>query len=327
VIFHFDGPVKSVYATLAVCLTHAPAFSRQRFYRDAAVFQSVSGETCGFRMDYPRPSDDAHGRLIVFFGAATSLTTKLIFLRYVNRQLEIMAFSGSLQRERVYYCHCGYCEPIPRAAVEWRIKGGKHTVICSGCGGHLHLDTLAEQSARLDHVVEQQIEESDAERERQRRLSVMTERERGSECDVFLCHNSREKFEVVRLANRLREHGILPWLDNEMLPGTSIVTALEEIVDRIPCAAIIVGPHALGRWQEAEYHALVERLLGRRSDERHRVRVIPVLLPGVVDVPPFLRSLVCVDFRVSDGLDDRAQFRRLVDAIVSVRAPERVDHA
>jgi small GTP-binding protein len=326
VIFHFDGPVKSVYATLAVCLAHAPAFSRQRFYRDAAVFRSAAGETCGFRMDYPRPSDDAHGQLTVFFDAGASQPTKLTFLRYVNRQLELLAFASSLRRDDVYRCDCGYPDPVPPAAVAWRLQRGERTVICIGCGRHLPLGTLADQSTRLDGAVEQQIAASDAERERQRRLSVMTERQRGAEYDVFLCHNSQEKAEVKRLADRLRDQGVLPWLDEEQLiAGTSLVAALEDVLDRIPCAAVIVGPHALGAWHEREYHALVQRLLAWRADARHRLRVIPVLLPGAAEPPPFLRSLVHVDFRGAAGLDDRTQLTRLLHAILTARTPERVD--
>lgn len=38
--------------------------------------------------------------------------------------------------------------------------------------------------------------------------------------DVFICHNSSDKSEVKRIATRLRNEGILPWLDEwELRPG------------------------------------------------------------------------------------------------------------
>ena len=38
--------------------------------------------------------------------------------------------------------------------------------------------------------------------------------------DVFLCHNSRDKEQVVAIGERLKERGILPWLDIwEIQPG------------------------------------------------------------------------------------------------------------
>lgn len=277
-------------------------------------------------MDYPRVSDDAHGRLTVFFDAGTSDTTKRTFLRYVNHQLELMAFNDSVQRERVYQCSCGYPEPIPRSAVEWRLKRGETSAICNACGRHIPLDSLAEQTAQLDRAVEHQIVESDAERERQRRLSVLSERERGAEYDVFLSYNSRDRAEVTQLAQRLRDQGILPWFDrDEMLPGTPVVPTLEHMLDRIPCAAVIVGPHALGPWHEEEYRTLTQRRIERRADGHRRLRVIPVLLPGVVELPPFLRGIVHVDLRPDRDRTDQEEFKRLVQAILSVRAPERTN--
>jgi hypothetical protein len=53
--------------------------------------------------------------------------------------------------------------------------------------------------------------------------------------------------------------------------------------------------------------------------------VIPVLLPGVVELPPFLRGIVHVDLRPGGDRTDHEEFKRFVQAILSVRAPERTD--
>lgn len=323
VTFTFEGPVKAIYATLAVCLAHAPAFSKESFFRNAALFRSPSDEVCGFAVDYPDRFNDALGQLTVFFDEMTSRPTKLTFMRYVNRQLEELAFEGSVRRERVYYCNCGYPEPVPQKSVEWRRKAGETTVICNGCGRHLSIDDYAEQSARTDSIVDQQIALSDEERERQSRLTVLGERERRGEYHVFLCHNSKDKSAVRLLARKLREQGLLPCLDEEaILAGEQFVPALEGLIGSVPAAAVIVGPHSLGRWQEQEYYSLFQRAVERPAGSGKRaLRLIPVLLPGAPaegELPPFLRGWSSVDFRVEGGIEAGAPLRSLVRAIIGM---------
>ena len=35
--------------------------------------------------------------------------------------------------------------------------------------------------------------------------------------DVFLAHNSKDKPEVIKIANKLRQGGLNPWLDKEQI--------------------------------------------------------------------------------------------------------------
>ncbi|MET0625769.1 MAG: TIR domain-containing protein [Pyrinomonadaceae bacterium] len=325
VTFTFEGPVKAIYATLAVCLAHAPAFNKETFFRNAALFRSPSDEVCGFAMDYPDRFNDALGQLTVFFDELTSRPTKLTFMRYVNRQLEELAFKESVRRERVYYCNCGYPEPVPQKSVEWRRESGKSTVICNGCGREFPIDDYAEQSARADSDVDRQMALSDEERARQGRLTVLGERERRGEFHVFLCHNSKDKPEVRLLAKKLREQGLLPWLDDEGIPaGERFLPALEEMIDNVPAAAVVVGPHSLGRWQEQEYFSFLQRAVEHRTGAGKRpLRLIPVLLPGAPDVAElslFLRGWSMVDFRVAGGLEAGEPLRRLVRAVTGTAA-------
>jgi len=314
--FHFAGPVKAIYATLAVCLAHAPAFTRERFFKNAALFRSAGGEICGFAVDQPDPLDDTAGLLTVFFDADAAKTTKLTFLRYVNRQLTDMAFRGSVRRERVFQCSCGYV--IPPDAVEKRRRRKESTAICPDCGRHSPLDDLAEQSAHPDEEVDRGIERSADELARQRRLAVLPDRESAREFHVFLCHNSRDKPDVRRLAAHLREQGVLPWIDEEgLLAGDTFVAELERAIEAAPAVAICVGPNAMGKWQKQEYYAFVQRFVESRETSGRRCRLIPVLLPGASsepDLPPFLRGAQWVDLR--KGIDDRAALRKLVRGIL-----------
>lgn len=253
--FRFEGPVKVIYATLAVSLIHSPAFTRGRFFSSAAVFRTVRGQICGFVVDYPEPNNDALGRLTVFFEADTEKDIKLLFLRFVNQHLGRLAFTGSVGRERVYQCACRYV--IPEDAVQVRRGRGETTAICPVCGRHTPIDDLAEESAERDERVDLLQAEVQEEQRRQMRKAVLTERERASEFHVFLCHNSKDKPEVRQLAAKLRGQGILPWIDEEgMLAGDQFVPELEKVIDKVLSVAVIVGPHWMGRWQKQEYPSL-----------------------------------------------------------------------
>jgi len=116
--------------------------------------------------------------------------------------------------------------------------------------------------------------------------------------DVFLCHNSADKPEVKKIAAELRKRGVRPWLDvDELRPGQAWQLALEEQIGNIKAAAVCVGSHGMGLWQEQEVLAFVNEFVTRKCP------VIPVLLPTAPaepKLPIFLRQLTWVDFRRAD---------------------------
>ena len=77
-------------------------------------------------------------------------------------------------------------------------------------------------------------------------------------------------------------------------------------------ALIVIGPQGLGRWQALEVRSFVQQAVERRTP------VIPVLLPGVAEIPAdllWLRQLHCVRFSAS--LDEAAPMSRLLAGIAS----------
>ena len=318
--FKFDGPVQAIYATLAVSLAHTRAFTKEQFYRNAAIYRSAGNEICGFVMEYPNTLDDAKGKLTVFFGPDVNRITKLTFLRYVNHHLEKMAFAGTLKRERIYYCNCGYPEPLSDEIIKWRANLGAKNVICQACGRFTPIDDLAEQSGVSDRTVVMGMQQALDELERQSRLTVFTEREHIMEYHIFLCHNTKDKPEVRLLYNKLREQGILPWMDEKgILKGQQFVPELESAIDRVPNVAVIIGPNSFGRWQEQEYYAFLQRYVEyRQTESMRKPKIIPILLPGAParpELPVFLRGFNWVDFR-KDGLDNHEEMRALVEAVL-----------
>lgn len=134
-----------------------------------------------------------------------------------------------------------------------------------------------------------------------------------SDYDVFLSHATADKPAVERLARKLRDEGLKPFLDKwHLVPGEPRQEALENALDESRTCAVFIGKE-IGPWQNEEMRAALARRVRNRS-----FRVIPVLLPGgpesgLDELSEFLGRLTCVDFRA--GLDDDEAFHRLLAGI------------
>ena len=132
--------------------------------------------------------------------------------------------------------------------------------------------------------------------------------------DVFLAHNSVDKPQVRTIATKLREQGIKPWLDEEQIPpGMSFQDEIQKAIPLIKAAAIIIGTQGLGKWQIMELRSLITKFVDRK------IPVIPVLLPGVNNIPGdllFLQELNWVKF---EQIDDPTAFYRLEWGITQVK--------
>ena len=137
---------------------------------------------------------------------------------------------------------------------------------------------------------------ADAGREIAAASAVLLGKEEVAEFDVFLCHNWKDKPAVREIARKLRERGLRPWLDERQLrPGFAWQAGLEDIIEGIPAAAVIVGDQ-LGPWQEQELAAFM------RQSVKRRCVVVPVLLPGAKprSRSVFLDGLTWVDLNVTE---------------------------
>jgi hypothetical protein len=134
--------------------------------------------------------------------------------------------------------------------------------------------------------------------------------------DVFLCHNSKDKPEVIEIAHELTREGIKPWLDKWALrPGLAWQSLLEEQIENIKSAAVFVGSSGLGPWQSQEMRAFLNEFVERKCP------VIPVLLgntPQQPKLPIFLKGHTWVDFRT----DTNEAMEQLIWGITG-KQPER----
>lgn len=122
--------------------------------------------------------------------------------------------------------------------------------------------------------------------------------------DVFLSHNSNDKAFVRQLADALQVRGIKVWLDErELIPGHPWQEGVEQIIQNVRSAAILIGSHGLGAWETPEMRGCLSEFV------RRKLPVIPVLLPEApahLEMPLFLREFTRVDLRgglTKDGLD------------------------
>lgn len=122
---------------------------------------------------------------------------------------------------------------------------------------------------------------------------TLDKKEKAGKFDVFLCHNSQDKPEVMRVGRRLKDRGILPWLDEwNVRPGFSWLKAMETQINNINSVAVFVGKNDFGPWQQREIYAFLQQFVKRDCP------VIPVILPGCEqppDLPPLLGDLRWVD--------------------------------
>jgi hypothetical protein len=118
--------------------------------------------------------------------------------------------------------------------------------------------------------------------------------------DVFLAHSSKDKPLIRQIYQKLTAQGIRPWLDEEEIaPGTKFQDEIQQAIGRIKTTAIFLGQGGLGPWQALELKSFISQCV------RRGILVIPVLLPGVEEIPEdliFLQEFQDVRFR--DGMDD-----------------------
>ncbi len=116
---------------------------------------------------------------------------------------------------------------------------------------------------------------------------------------VFIACNSADEPEVKRVCERLRNFGLEPWLYSERVaPGRIFQDATQDAIGIVDAAAIFFGSHGLGRWQMTEIRCLVTQCVEKR------IPIIPVLLPGVKEIPKdlfFLREMNQVKLRKEGG--------------------------
>jgi hypothetical protein len=292
IAFAFEGPVQNIYATLAVRLSHSGFFRKKALWRNAITYTTKFNGTCGILLEN---IDEGRAELTLFFDDLTTEETQFHFEEYVRTHLERKAIPETVERWRIFICP--ECKtPLSNLQVTRRRERGFNWITCGVCDTRVplldHEERLATIPksivAEMDHTADIQVERETAKSRIQGKIVT-------KDFDVFLCHNGKDNDIVEAIGQKLKENGILPWLDVwELRPGFSWQRLLEQQIEHIKSAVVFVGRDGIGPWQ----HETLEAFLSEFA--RRECPVIPVLLPDVPQepkLPPFLRNRTWVDFR------------------------------
>lgn len=295
VVFQFEGPILNIYATLAVRLSYSGLFKKKELWKNAVTYTANAGGTCGMLL---HNLGEGRGELTLFFDKETSKETQLNFEEYIYLHLQRRTLPESLKRQRVVVCQgCGWVVTDQTIQLLW--ARGNTKLQCPICGEHIllleHKEDLVAVSS--PHILNMD-RAADRRRDQEAAKSTLQGKLESSDFDVFLCHNNRDKPEVKEIGMKLKEYGILPWLDEwNLRPGFPWQPALEEQIERIKAAAVFVGTSGVGPWQDIELRGFLQQFVARQCP------VIPVILPDcdkVPELPVFLQNMTWVDFRKRD---------------------------
>jgi hypothetical protein len=309
-VFTFEGPLYSIYATLAVRLSHSTLFRRQAMWQNAASYVSTAGGTCGIHM---RELEEGRGELTLFFDEQAGVAARAQFETYVAEHLQLRALPGTLTRRQIRACpNCDFV--LSEDLIQRRLRLGATAIRCPACEESV-IPLAEEPSARAEAAVAEMNRSADDRRDRNVAETRLRGKVETKDYDVFLCYNSGDRERVQAVGDQLKELGILPWLDVwEIRPGTRWQPALQKQIKSVKSAAVFIGPKGRGPWQDVEVEALLTQLVKRKCP------IIPVILEGrqgQPQLPPFLGLLHVVDMRQPDP----DPFRQLVWGITGEKSP------
>jgi WD40 repeat protein len=295
VLFHFEGPVQNIYATLPVRLSHGGFFTKKELWKNGVTYTTKMGGTFGI---FLQNSGEGQGELTLFFDQAAREEARFHFEEYIFAHLQRQALPESIQRRRIFVC--AQCStPVSEIQAIRRRELGFTSIRCNVCDTEI---SLLDREERLittpSSLVYDMDRAADQQRDRETALSQVEGKIATNDFDVFLCHKGEDKPAVKEIGQKLKERGILPWLDEwELRPGMPWQILLERQIKHIKSVAVFVGKNGRGPWQDMELYAFLRQFVRRECP------VIPVILAEGEknpDVPTFLEGMTWVDFRVQD---------------------------
>ncbi|WP_298920179.1 GUN4 domain-containing protein [uncultured Nostoc sp.] len=140
--------------------------------------------------------------------------------------------------------------------------------------------------------------------------------------DVFLAHNSLDKPLVRAIAQKLKQYQLEPWLDEEqILGGDTILEKVYSGITQSRTGAFFIGRNGLGNFQEnIELYTVINWFV-RQQGKSKSFRVIPILLPGVTNIPDKIAHLAIWRWIQFNSLNDESALQDLIQSIIRSEAP------
>nr|MDJ0775221.1 toll/interleukin-1 receptor domain-containing protein [Mastigocoleus sp. MO_167.B18] len=316
VIFEFEGAVLNVYTTLVVRLSRSGFFECKEMWKNTAIFTARVGGECGIWLDR---IEEGKAKLNLFFKSEASEETRFQFEEYIYTHLRRQTLPQTILRRRIFVCQkCN--TPVSELLVRRRRERGYEWITCGVCDsrvslldGEERLKAIKESSfiPEMDKAANTKCKEETA-------TTIIQGKIETRDFDVFLAHNSEDKSQIEIIANLLKQRGLNPWLDKEQIPpGRWFQDVIQQAIPHVKSAAIFISPQGLGEWQLLELRTFTRRCI----EAKIKIPVIPVLLPGVEEVPEdlyFLKELNAVYFK---KIDDPQALNYLQWGIIGKKYP------
>jgi small GTP-binding protein len=292
-VLRFEGNLLNIYATLIVRLSRSSIFQRQEMWKNAATFtEHKRGGTFGVLLN---EIEEGKGEIVVFFNTSAAPPMRGQFEHFVRAHVGSRAVFGSFTVRRVPWCpRCKW--ESSNQTVTLAQERGQDFVFCGVCGDRISFsEPIEQQAAEIGPAVKEMEVNADEARRTEEGITRVSAVSISGNYDVFLAHNTLDKPAVREVSEHLKRRRINPWIDIErILPGEWILEAIQEAIQNVEIAVIFFGPTGTGRWQKMELYAFMKACV--EADKC----VIPVLLPGVVNIPrnlPLLEGIRWVRFK------------------------------
>lgn len=191
---------------------------------------------------------------------------------------------------------CVFDVKINKSEVTTAIRSG---TLCSSCREKLSAKMNSDQELAIERCFRllREIAESPVPAEA---LGFRISAAAGATPKVFLCHSSRDKEFVRRLARDLIESGCRVWFDDwEISIGDNIVERISAGLADSGYLIVVLSPKAVqSAWVRQEWTSMFMRLVGSRDSQ-----ILPVLVEDC-SVPQLLSAYRYADFRTAEKYDD-----------------------
>jgi hypothetical protein len=129
--------------------------------------------------------------------------------------------------------------------------------------------------------------------------------------DLFISHSHADKTFVRQLASDCEANNLTVWVDEaELLIGDSLIQTIQNAIDSTKFFLVVISVNSVdSNWVQRELEQAMEMELSSKT-----VKVLPLVLGQINELPGFLRGKLFADF--SNWPGDTSQYLKSVGQLV-----------